>query len=274
MPRTKFADGPEIYEHCRRIVEHFGLYDHAIFSTQVRNHNWDDEIQRWQVSTNRDDIRARFVVLASGPFDRPKLPGIPGMKDPAGHSFHSSRWDDYTGGDTAGGMHKPADKGVAIIGTGATSVQVAPHLARDAAHQSRLGQHAAARLAERTTAQLPLVDVRGHGTGRPGLADARGVHGDPRGGGLQGHVIVPAAVTPRAASIDTSAYPPMGPELVAPAVGWLSHESCSMTGEAMIALAGRIARAVAAEAPRGYRPSWSIEDVDAHARSKSDGVHA
>ncbi|AFM19052.1 putative flavoprotein involved in K+ transport [Mycolicibacterium chubuense NBB4] len=136
MPSKKFADGPEIYQHCRNIGKHFGLYDNAIFSTQVRGLSWDEGLERWRVSTNRDDdIRARFVVLASGPFHRPKLPGIPGMKDFKGHSFHSSRWDyDYTGGDFTGGMDKLADKRIAIIGTGATSIQCVPFLARDAQH--------------------------------------------------------------------------------------------------------------------------------------------
>ena len=105
MPSKKFADGPEIYEHCRNIGKHFGLYDEAILSTQVRSLKWDDGIERWRITTDRDDdIRARFVVMASGPFHRPKLPGIPGIKDFAGHTFHSSRWDyDYTGGDYTGG---------------------------------------------------------------------------------------------------------------------------------------------------------------------------
>ncbi|MGE0219004.1 SDR family NAD(P)-dependent oxidoreductase [Mycolicibacterium sp.] len=77
------------------------------------------------------------------------------------------------------------------------------------------------------------------------------------------NVIVPAAVTRMAEGIDTSAYPPMGPELVAPAVGWLAHESCSVTGEIFIALAGRIARAVIAETPGVYQPSWTIGEVGA-----------
>lgn len=136
MPSKKFADGAEIYQHCRNIGKHFGLYDSAIFSTQVRNLRWDEEVNRWRIGTNRDDdIRARFVVLASGPFHRPKLPGIPGIQDFRGHAFHSSRWDyDYTGGDTSGNLHKLADKKVAVIGTGATAIQIAPFLARDAQH--------------------------------------------------------------------------------------------------------------------------------------------
>ena len=75
------------------------------------------------------------------------------------------------------------------------------------------------------------------------------------------NVIVPGAVTRMAAGLDTSAYPPMGPELVAPVVGWLSHESCSVTGEIFASVAGRVARIVVAETPGVYRPSWSIEQV-------------
>ena len=75
------------------------------------------------------------------------------------------------------------------------------------------------------------------------------------------NVIVPSAVTRMAEGLDTSAYPPMCPEQVAPVVGWLAHESCSVTGEMLIAVAGRVARATVAESPGVYRASWSIEDV-------------
>jgi NAD(P)-dependent dehydrogenase (short-subunit alcohol dehydrogenase family) len=93
--------------------------------------------------------------------------------------------------------------------------------------------------------------------------------------GVTCNVIVPAAVTRMAEGIDTSAYPPMGPELVAPVVGWLAHESCSVTGEVLIALAGRVARAVVTETRGVYRPSWSIEEVGEHIeaiRNTSDPV--
>jgi NAD(P)-dependent dehydrogenase (short-subunit alcohol dehydrogenase family) len=82
--------------------------------------------------------------------------------------------------------------------------------------------------------------------------------------GVKSNVIVPAAVTRMAEGIDTTAYPPMGSDLVAPAVAWLAHESCSITGEMLIALAGRVATAVVAETPGVYRPSWSIEEVGEH----------
>ncbi|QEN14084.1 flavin-containing monooxygenase [Mycolicibacterium sp. ELW1] len=137
MPSKKFADGAEIFQHCRNIGKHFGLYDGALFSTQVRELRWEDDTQRWRISTDRgDDLRARFVVMAQGSYNRPKLPGIPGIKDfqaAGGHVFHSARWDyDYTGGDADGGLHKLADKRVALVGTGATGIQLVPHLGRDA----------------------------------------------------------------------------------------------------------------------------------------------
>jgi cyclohexanone monooxygenase len=139
MPSKKFADGAEIYEHCRRIAKHFGLYDGAILSTQVRTVCWDETIKRWRLTTNRgDDIRARFVVMTQGSYNRPKLPGIPGIKDylsAGGHVFHSARWDyEYSGGDANGGLDKLGDKRVALVGTGATGVQLVPHLGRDAQH--------------------------------------------------------------------------------------------------------------------------------------------
>jgi NAD(P)-dependent dehydrogenase (short-subunit alcohol dehydrogenase family) len=95
-----------------------------------------------------------------------------------------------------------------------------------------------------------------------GLSNVAAMEGAEHG--VKSNAIVPAAVTRMAEGIDTSAYPPMGPDLVAPAVGWLAHETCSITGEVLIALAGRVARAVIAETPGVYRPSWSIDEVGEH----------
>ncbi|MET7896921.1 flavin-containing monooxygenase [Streptomyces mirabilis] len=136
IPKQKYSFGDEVFEHCQRIGKHFGLYDHAIFSTLIRSMEWDESIGRWRIGTNRgDDIRARFVVMCQGPFNRPKLPGIPGITDFRGHTFHTARWDyAYTGGDMSGGLDKLADKRVAVIGTGASGIQVVPHLARSARH--------------------------------------------------------------------------------------------------------------------------------------------
>ena len=136
MPKEKYSHAPEILEHSRAIGRHFDLYDGALFQTGVQELRWDDDERRWLVSTDRGDmIRARFVSLASGPLNRPKLPGIPGIRDFKGHTFHTSRWDyDYTGGTAEGGLDKLADKRIAVIGTGATAVQCVPHLAAGAEH--------------------------------------------------------------------------------------------------------------------------------------------
>ncbi|MEU1390809.1 MULTISPECIES: NAD(P)/FAD-dependent oxidoreductase [unclassified Nonomuraea] len=133
MPTEKYAHAPEILEHCRRIGKHYGLYDDALFHTEVQDLEWDASRSRWTVRTNRGDaFTARFVVMGIGPLHVPKLPGIPGIDEFRGHAFHTSRWDyDYTGGDPTGApMDRLADKRVAVIGTGATAVQCVPHLAR------------------------------------------------------------------------------------------------------------------------------------------------
>ena len=133
MPSQKFPNGSEIYEHCQRIGKHFGLYDGALFSTLVRSLHWDDTIRRWRIATNRgDDICARFVVMAGGFAQQPKLPGVPGITSFRGKSFHTCRWDyEYTGGDTTTPtLDKLGDKRVAVIGTGASAIQVVPYLGR------------------------------------------------------------------------------------------------------------------------------------------------
>jgi cation diffusion facilitator CzcD-associated flavoprotein CzcO len=132
IPTEKYAHAPEIQEHCRRIAKHFGLYDNACLSTEITAVDWDADASRWSIRTNRGDVmRAKFIVIGNGPLHRPKLPGIPGIENFKGHSFHTSRWDyDYTGGNVLGGLDKLRDKRVGIIGTGATSVQIVPHLAK------------------------------------------------------------------------------------------------------------------------------------------------
>lgn len=82
---------------------------------------------------------------------------------------------------------------------------------------------------------------------------------------VKSNVILPAAVTRMSEGVDISKFPPMPPEMVAAAVGWLAHESCSVTGEMLISAAGRVARAYVAETHGVYRPEWSIEDIAANA---------
>lgn len=92
-----------------------------------------------------------------------------------------------------------------------------------------------------------------------GLSNALALEGHEHN--VTSNCIVPAAETRLFEGRDTSSFPPMGPELVAPAVGWLSHESCAETGQLMVALVGRIAKAYFAETRGIYRPDWTIEQV-------------
>jgi cyclohexanone monooxygenase len=133
MPTEKYAHGPEILEQCQRIGRQYKLYDGALFHTQVCDVEWQEEKSCWLIKTNRgDEFTSQYIGMGTGPLHVPKLPGLAGIESFKGHSFHTSRWDyDYTGGDSIGAsMDKLSDKRVAIIGTGATSVQCIPHLAK------------------------------------------------------------------------------------------------------------------------------------------------
>ena len=134
VPKEKYTHAPEILQHCHNIAEHYDLYDRSCLQTEVNGLEWDESASRWIVRTNRGDtMRARFVVMSNGPMNRPKLPGITGIADYQGHTFHTSRWDYvYTGGDSEGNLHNLKDKRVAVIGTGATAVQCVPHLGASA----------------------------------------------------------------------------------------------------------------------------------------------
>jgi cyclohexanone monooxygenase len=134
VPKLRYSYAPEIYEHAQRIGKHFNLYKDAVFQTWVTELRWLEEASMWLVSTNRgDSMRARHICLGTGPANRPRLPGIPGIAQFKGHSFHTCRWDyNYTGGGPNGGLTGLADKTVAIIGTGATAVQCVPALGESA----------------------------------------------------------------------------------------------------------------------------------------------
>ena len=122
VPSMKFASGFEILEYCQNLAQKFKFYDHCLFHTTVKGTTWDEASGRWIVETDRGDkMRARIVILANGILTTPKLARIDGMEKFKGDSFHTSRWDYNI--DLSG-------KRVGIIGTGATSVQAVPELAK------------------------------------------------------------------------------------------------------------------------------------------------
>src|SRR6201995_3113160 len=97
IPTEKYAKGPEIWAHCRRIAKHYDLYREACLQTEVQEIRWDTELSRSIISTNHgDSMRARSGARAHGYLEKPKLPGIEGISASGGHTFHTSRWDyDY-----------------------------------------------------------------------------------------------------------------------------------------------------------------------------------
>jgi NAD(P)-dependent dehydrogenase (short-subunit alcohol dehydrogenase family) len=105
-----------------------------------------------------------------------------------------------------------------------------------------------------------------------GLNNVIAIEGAERG--VKSNIILPGAVTRMAEGLDISQYPPMGVELVAPVVGWLAHESCSISGEMLISMAGRVAKAYIAETPGVYRPEWSIDDVAAEIEAIRNPDHS
>jgi cyclohexanone monooxygenase len=122
IPSMKFAAGFEIMEYCQKMAQKFGFYDKCLFHTTVEKTKWDEAGGRWTVTTDRGDaMRAKYVILANGILTTPKLARIDGMQSFQGESFHTSRWDYDI---------DLKDKRVGIIGTGATSVQAVPELAK------------------------------------------------------------------------------------------------------------------------------------------------
>ena len=134
IPTEKYATGQEIFFHCRALASHFGLYADTFLRTAVTAARWNADSARWLVETNRGDrLEAKFLCLGTGGLSLPKLPGIKGILDFKGRAFHTSRWDyDYTGGSPRGDLVGLRGKRVALIGTGATSIQCLPALAESA----------------------------------------------------------------------------------------------------------------------------------------------
>ncbi len=122
IPTMKFASGFEILEYCQSMAVKFGFYERCLFHTTVGETIWDEAAGRWSVTTDRgDNMRARYLILANGILTTPRLARIDGMESFQGEAFHTSRWDYNI--DLKG-------KRVGIIGTGATSVQAVPELAK------------------------------------------------------------------------------------------------------------------------------------------------
>jgi cation diffusion facilitator CzcD-associated flavoprotein CzcO len=118
---ASYAPQAEILGYLRRCVDRFGLAPHIRFGSEIAAATFDERAGRWRLETGTGEtIEADIFVSAVGLFNRPALPDIPGRGDFAGVQFHSARWP--AGCDLAG-------KRVAVIGTGASAIQIVPAIA-------------------------------------------------------------------------------------------------------------------------------------------------
>lgn len=119
-----FATGPEVKAYIDDFVSKYGLARHVRFSSEVTARAWDAEGQVWRLAVNGKEVSARFAVSAIGAFVDPKPVGIPGLRDFGGKLIHSARWDHG---------YELNGKRVAVVGTGASAVQIVPSIARKVA---------------------------------------------------------------------------------------------------------------------------------------------
>lgn len=123
-----FSTQPVLYEYFRRCAAEHGVRDRIRFETEVEELSFDERTGRWTVRTRSKDgqrgaFEANAVISAVGQLNRPRFPDIPGRETFRGVSFHSARWEH--GHDLRG-------KRVAVIGTGASSFQFVPEVAKQA----------------------------------------------------------------------------------------------------------------------------------------------
>ncbi|EXL65307.1 hypothetical protein FOPG_18459 [Fusarium oxysporum f. sp. conglutinans race 2 54008] len=144
MPKKKYDSGTELRAHAERIADMWHLRDKTLFRANIKTAQWDAATKLWGIEIEEQrrsrhgtdlshiTVYARYFLITGGIHTRPQVPRLPGLESFTGPMFHTARWDySITGGS-------PDDpkltglqgKRVGILGTGATAVQVVPHLAQ------------------------------------------------------------------------------------------------------------------------------------------------
>jgi cation diffusion facilitator CzcD-associated flavoprotein CzcO len=122
---NSYSPQPEIQDYIRSVAERSGTLDRFVFDTAMEDARWDAGAQRWTVTTSAGTWVSKTLVVAAGGLSAPKLPDIEGIEGFQGEVFHSARWNHDV--DLAG-------KRVAVIGTGASAIQIIPEVQKVAAH--------------------------------------------------------------------------------------------------------------------------------------------
>jgi cation diffusion facilitator CzcD-associated flavoprotein CzcO len=114
-----FSPQPEIWEYLRRVSSEQGIDPHIRYGHEVTAARWDAQAELWRIETTGGELTADMLVAAAGPLSDPKLPDIDGIEGFQGTIFHSARWNSE---------HALDGERVAVIGTGASSIQLVPQI--------------------------------------------------------------------------------------------------------------------------------------------------
>ncbi len=115
-PRS-YSEQPEIQAYLQATADRYGVRDKCVFGAEVTAARWDDAAGQWVVTTTAGEFRATVLISAAGALADPTYPDIPGLDSFAGTVMHSARWD---------GDHDLTGERVAVIGTGASAIQIVP----------------------------------------------------------------------------------------------------------------------------------------------------
>ena len=124
-----FAPQPEILDYVKRVADEFGVTGITQFGTEVTGARWDETSQRWLVDTNRGGYSTPIFVFGVGALNEPTRPDVPGVDSFEGVQFHSARWDHE---------HDLTGERVAVIGSGASAIQLVPQIQPEVKHLTYL----------------------------------------------------------------------------------------------------------------------------------------
>jgi cation diffusion facilitator CzcD-associated flavoprotein CzcO len=146
--KNPFSYQPEIWDYLKGVTEKYGLRRHIVFNSLVERGYWDDDEYRWHVfTTDGHEYIAQFLISGAGALHIPSVPDIEGRDEFRGPAFHSAQWDhsvDLTG------------KRVAIIGTGASAIQIVPEIVGQVA-ELQLYQRTPPWVVPRSNPELPVA---------------------------------------------------------------------------------------------------------------------
>lgn len=120
-----FAPGAEVKAYAADVADKYDVRRHMRFNTTVEGAHWDEDAAEWRVAlAGGETLACRFLITATGFLSQPRTPDIPGIASFKGKVVHTTRWDHN---------YRYDGRRIAVIGTGASAVQVIPELAKEAA---------------------------------------------------------------------------------------------------------------------------------------------